>query len=310
MDAEAERMTQNSRRIADKIKYLLARAQALRPKVDLDSLQMLDELLVRADAAYAAARDARDKGIRLLEDVKIKLAKLHEMERQFSDSHLNVLDWFEDVRRLVAAAENMIHQSEAALDGVQRNANEALSTAQKVNLNTGEMQTEGHRLNVESEQMAKQVEDLRAAGEDLTSRVNQAEGRVTRRLKQASSDEQKTNEAKEFVAETQGKVKEAEKQVQWILQYIIKANHHLGNMTDLPESEVKELEEALDAVQEARDKLSIQLAQLELFAMEQERQLNAQKDELEKTRKDLDSLAVVAEGLPNRCFNEDDIERS
>ena len=80
-------------------------------------------------------------------------------------------------------------------------------------------------------------------------------------------------------------------------------------MTDLPESEVKELEEALDAVQEARGKLSIQLAQLELFATEQERQLNAQKDELEKTRKDLDSLAAVAEGLPNRCFNEDDIER-
>uniref|UniRef100_UPI00358ECAA5 laminin subunit gamma-1-like n=1 Tax=Myxine glutinosa TaxID=7769 RepID=UPI00358ECAA5 len=360
MDAEAERVIQSSRRISDKIEYLLSRAQALQPKVDLESLQrkacrvlnhsellheeaekimqeaknldnylgaqknnlemwlkrgiteqqLLDELLVRADAAYAAARDARDKGIRLLEDAKTKLAKLQEMERQFSDSHLNVLDWIEDVRRLIASAENMIHQSEAALDGVQTDANEALSTAQKVNVFTGEMQTEGHHLNVESERMAKRVEDLKAATNDLASRVDRAESRVTRRLKQANSDEQKTKEANEFVAETEGKVKEAEKQIQWILQYISKAHQHLGNLTDLPESEVEELEEALPAVQEARDKLSIQLAELERFAMEQEKQLIAQKDELERTRKDLDSLAVVAESLPNRCFNEDDIERS
>ncbi|XP_078721548.1 laminin subunit gamma-1 isoform X1 [Lampetra fluviatilis] len=279
----------------------------------LQEQKTADQLLARADAAYATANDAATAGNRTLAEAKEILDYIKDFDRRVADNKTAAEEAIKKIPTIeakVAAARNKTQATMAALGSAERDAKQARRIAQdaerianQTQADSAAVKEEAGRLFSESmalnDDMAKMQDELLAGEEMLATKQADAMrdmDMATNVTTQAQSAEDKARKARNTVRETLKRIKQLLEQ--------------LDKLQDIDGEKLAELERELKANQDrmANEELADKIKQLEDAGAQQDRALQNYERDIGTILADIKNLEDIRDALPQGCFNAASIE--
>ncbi|XP_026525046.1 laminin subunit gamma-2 [Notechis scutatus] len=302
--AEYKQLKSNSGKWEEEIKVLLEKGQ--------NDRQSSVQLLSRVNLAKQKAQQAVSAGDSAFNDVENILKKLRDSNFQVGDKQKEALDAMQRLPFIinkVASAREKLRRVEATLGKAVNEAESARSISGEAREIAGKIDQEIGRLALEANRTADGVLVLESGIMSLKLEVKLVGEELQEKAKAIDMDTSMAQGVTEASERAKTNAVSTANAVQDILRFLEDVSRMIGQLEDVDDQSVNQLENELSNARTRNNQLKKMMLQLEETASRQKLRVQTLDSSITEILADIKNLEVIKNTLPQNCFNVQPIER-